>query len=31
MVPDPIVTSRLYGRIESFFADKLGKSTAKGS
>jgi dipeptidyl-peptidase 4 len=31
MVPDPIVTARLYGRIESFFADKLGKSAAPGS
>jgi dipeptidyl-peptidase-4 len=31
MVPDPVVTSRLYGRIESFFEDKLGKPTSAGS
>ena len=29
MVPDPVVTSRLYGRIESFFDQHLGKSTAR--
>jgi len=31
MVPDPVVTSRLYGRIESLFEDKLGKPAAAGS
>ena len=31
MVPDPVVTSRLYRRIESFFEDKLGKPAAAGS
>lgn len=30
MVPDPVVTERLYGRIESFFADKLGKPAGAG-
>jgi dipeptidyl-peptidase-4 len=31
MVPDPLVTSRLYGRIETFFEDKLGKPASAGS
>ena len=31
MMPDPVVTSRLYGRIESFFEDKLGKPATAGS
>nr|XP_061797972.1 dipeptidyl aminopeptidase 4-like [Nerophis lumbriciformis] len=28
MVPDPLVTERLYGRIMSFFAEHLGQPTA---